>query len=225
MSDDNCFVLSEQVSNYFVRERKKAGFTIKVRHGLHRRRGPNKKKLDRPAVVVTQHDMDSSADPSQLLPSSSQVAEDRDLSVMTGYDEEEEEESDDDASNTGSQMDGMAIDTDINIDPSLLGNKDDVPDLSYDDQDSASTLRNAFPGHDDGSNNNTMSSLMVASKSMESMTTSSRLDEDEELASPPFEAVHLPPTNEVGKVASGLPEQLFSYGAHVLPADSSLQYT
>lgn len=30
------------MSNYFVRERKKAGYTIKVRHGLHRRKGSKK---------------------------------------------------------------------------------------------------------------------------------------------------------------------------------------
>lgn len=63
---------SEQVSNYFVRERKKAGYVIKARHGLHSRRGRAMKlsasKAARPEVVVThveeeeQEDLDAEDD-------------------------------------------------------------------------------------------------------------------------------------------------------------------
>ena len=145
------------------------------------------------------------------------------MSGVTG--DEDDGESYDGESNVGSQMDDMAVDSYMcNIDPALLGGKDDVPDLSYDDQDSASTLRNAIKGDHISTTSGRTSSLMVTSKSMESMTTSSRLDEDEELASPPFEAVQLPPTVGNDKAAPALPTSMFSYGAHVLPANPSLQY-
>lgn len=213
----------EQVSNYFVRERKKAGFTIKVRHGLHRRRGPNKRKLDRPEVVVTQHDVNLPSELSQVASSSSQILQDISMSSTANY--EDDQESDDGESNGGSQMDDINVDSYMgNIDPALLSGKDDVPDLSYDDQDLSSSLGITSQRNNISNTGNAMSTLMITSKSMESTTTSSRQDEDEELASPPFEAVHLPPTIRDSKVPSTLPQELFSYGNHVLPANTLLQY-
>jgi len=172
---------------------------------------------------VTQHDVDIPADLSQMASSSSQGLEDINMTGATGY--EDDQESDDGDSNGGSQMDDMTGDSYMgNIDPALLGGKDDVPDLSYDDQEVSSSTSNANQRNNISLTSLGTSTLMVSSKSMESMTTSSRQDEDEELASPPFEAVHLPITIEDSKGPSTLPQEMFPYDNHVLPASSSLQY-
>lgn len=217
----------KQVSNYFVRERKKTGYTIKVRHGLHRRRGPNKKRVDKPEVVVTQHDDDL---PTELFnrsgPSTSQ--HDLDMSCMAGQNDDEGRQNDHD-SDIGTQMDADMVTDDHmgNIDPALLSNnKDDVPDLSYDDQDlSHHHADSTFQSNSTINSEHHMSSEMIASKSMDSTTSSSRLDEDEELASPPFETLQLPSRLEDGKAGRDLPESVLSFAeAHTLAANSSLHY-
>lgn len=175
-----------------------------MRHGLHRRRGPNKKKVDRPAVVVTQHDVDAPLG----VNSTSRAANEADMIAMSG-----EEESDDGASDFGSHVDDMAIDQQSygRHAESSTATRDDVPDLSYDEQDLGTSTRATFGG------NTATSSLMAASKSMESMTTSSRQDEDEELASPPFEAVQLPPAKDSHKILPGMQTELLSFDAQVAP--------
>lgn len=167
--------------------------------------------------------MNLPAETSQTAQSNSQTLEEANMFSVTG--DEDDADSDDGESNIGSQMDDMAVDSYTgNIDPALLGSKDDVPDLSYDEQDIAASMRKVVQGMHNSNTSGGMSSLMVISKSMESMTTSSRQDEDEELASPPFEAVQLPPTGGDDKAPHVLPTSMFSYGAHVLPANPSLQY-
>ena len=130
-----------------------------------------------------------------------------------------DEESDDGASDLGSHVDDMAIDQQSygRHAESSTATRDDVPDLSYDEQDLATSTRASFGG------NTVTSSLMAASKSMESMTTSSRQDEDEELASPPFEAVQLPPANNSHKILSGMQTDLLAFDVQVAPSHE-LQY-
>lgn len=135
-----------------------------------------------------------------MAPSSSQDMTLNGLNEFMG-----EDESDDGVSNVSAHIHDMAIDNHSYLpqtETSASG-KDDVPDLSYDDA--------------------IGSSLMMPSKSLESMAASSRQDEDEELASPPFEALHLPPTDESDKLGRSVSQGILGYDSHGLPASSSIR--
>jgi hypothetical protein len=220
-SADHNFI-AEQVSNYFVRERKKAGFTIKIRHGLQKRRSGHKKKSEKPALVVTQHDDESMEGASMYSQDAARDAADVDMTMSSMAGEEDESEDEDEDTRLEDQETSLQS-------TSLLHGRDkyapgdDVPDLSYDDQDGFTQRKK----HNSSLQHNppNLSTLMVPCRSMDSMTTSSRQDEDEELTSPPFEPLPLPPLPSEGhdKARTDSAEALLTYVGQPTPIPSQLQ--
>lgn len=178
----------KQVSNYFVRERKKAGYQIKVRHGLNRKRGPRKPKK-----------AEASIEPGSV-PASFAVPVDAEHPEPE--DEEDEYEMDDVASpmdldddETLSQASANDADPDSSLFPNIVINtasddgRDDVPELSYDD---VASIRSENPVNSDSIS----SLMMLASNSQDSVRTTTSIsavqqvqdddEEPEELPSPLF---------------------------------------
>ncbi|CAD6579762.1 MAG: hypothetical protein CYPHOPRED_001004 [Cyphobasidiales sp. Tagirdzhanova-0007] len=176
----------KQVSNYFVRERKKAGYQIKIRHGLNARRrgGLGLKNLKKPSLVVTQH-------------------AEHELSVGDDgeMDEQEESEGEEDAASYINLDDAFSQISEIDAAAVLRGanstsnsamaaaqelSKDDLPDLSYDD---VASIRSENLSHTESIS----SLLMLATNSQDSASTRHK----EDFYSPPYKLAPLLPPSQV----------------------------
>lgn len=84
---------TEQVSNYFVRERKKAGYQIKVRHGINRRSNKLGKKASKAAAARPQGEPKERDDQEQQVASDMEAEQVDRAEDDEGQEEEEEEQS------------------------------------------------------------------------------------------------------------------------------------
>jgi hypothetical protein len=179
----------EQVSNYFVRERKKAGYVIKARHGLHARRrrlaGAAASKSEsltsgHPEVVVTQHPPAAEEEMVDM--------EDAEMELDTSGN-----------SSLVHAAGGAGPAPSVAPSATSVNGQDDLPELSYDDTSSLHHRKQGYTGY------STMPLTIPSSHAMDRATTNLSVssgistsmsmmtdDDGSELASPPFEATVLP---------------------------------
>lgn len=185
----------EQVSNYFVRERKKTGYQIKVRHGLQRRKGKKKSTVDAHGNVIEAPRRPVAHSYNSYLSVAHPDYDDESLTDV------EEDEFDNDrhyiAPTKRKSVAKPSVSRNaypaIIVDNASDDGRDDVPELSYDD---VASLRSEQMTHTDSTSS---SLLMLATNSQGGPKTtaappSSAGDEDpEELASPPYPVTALAP--------------------------------
>lgn len=189
---------AEQVSNYFVRERKKTGYQIKIRHGLNRKpRGGRKKGAS--GNKLTAAALDANGTPGHASTHASDAGSRAQSELQSVVDEEseveEEEEEDMEADEEEQEMDldGAASSADavypaIVIDSASDTNEDvQVPELAYDD---------SYSLHSEGLvfSDSASSLLMLAENSKDGLSSA-----DDELPSPAVLTIQLPALADGGK--------------------------
>lgn len=153
-------------------------------------------------MVVTQHDeVRVEVDPTHYLP------DEDDLS-------DEEEGLEDEDEDADSEMVLQSQDSAVN-------GRDDVPELAYDDQDGSSLRSETLQMQQMGL---ASAALMVPSCSVDSMTTASRQEDEDEIASPPYQAIHLPSSADIKNQSHITAEILANYDSQVGATSVSLNW-